>query len=508
MASENTNRIARNTVMLYFRMILMMLVNLYTSRVVLNALGVENFGIYNVVGGIVVMFSFLQGATTTATQRFLNYELGTTDGKNLLKVFSSSIEVHIFIGLICVCIAESIGLWIVSHKLSIPIESRDASIWVYHFSVFTFFINMINAPYNAAIIAHEKMGVYAYIAIVEVIMKLLVACSLVYFLFDKLILYAALLFIVALIIHIVYLFYCRICFCECKFKFYWDFTFIKKFFSFSSWMLMGSLASLLSTQGVNILLNIFFGPLVNAARGVACQVQAAVNSFALNFMVAVNPQIVKSYSQQKLDYMYHLVFASSKFSFFLLFIISIPLLINTDLILTLWLKNVPEYAVLFTRLALIDILFQVLNIPIGVISQASGKVRNYQLIMALFFSLIFVISYIAFEKGAPAYSTFLIAIFCTVLGTIGRILVLKKMIDFPVLIYLKKVVFPVIIIFLFSLPVLFLSDIYWNIKSSLSAILFFSLLIVSLFSYFIWKIGLSSSERFFFIQKLQQIKNR
>lgn len=507
MSSENTNRIARNTVMLYFRMILMMLVNLYTSRVVLNALGVENFGIYNVVGGIVVMFSFLQGATTTATQRFLNYELGTVGEKNLLKVFSSSIEVHVFIGLICVCIAESIGLWIVCNQLSISTESRDAAIWVYHFSVLTFFVNMVNAPYNAAIIAHEKMGVYAYIAIVEVVMKLLVACSLVYFLFDKLMLYAFLLFIVALIIHAVYFFYCRIHFSECKFKFCWDFAFIKIFFSFSGWMLMGSLTSLLSTQGVNILLNIFFGPLVNAARGIACQVQAAVNSFALNFMVAVNPQIVKSYSQQKLDYMYHLVFASSKFSFFLLFIISIPLLINTDLILTLWLKNVPEYAVLFTRLALIDILFQVLNIPIGVISQASGKVRNYQLIMALFFSLIFVISYIAFKQGAPVYSTFLIAICCTILGTIGRIWVLKNLINFPVITYLKKVMFPVITIFLLSLPILLLIDSYWNIKSTLY-ILLFSLLIVFLFLYLIWKIGLNNSERIFFIQKFQQIKNR
>lgn len=490
-------------------MLLMMLVNLYTSRVVLHALGVENFGIYNVVGGIVVMFTFLQGAITTTTQRFLNYELGSGNKSNLSHVFSSSIEVHILIGIICVLLAETFGLWIVSEKLSMPLDTKGMAIWAYHFSVFTFFINIVNAPYNAAIIAHEKMGVYAYIAIAEVCLKLFVACSLAYFAFNKLLLYAVLLFIVAVVIHVIYLIYCRVTFVECRFKFYWNIAFIRRFFAFSSWLLMGSLSSLLSTQGVNVLLNIFFGPLVNAARGIACQVQAAVNSFALNFMVAVNPQIVKSYSQQNYNYMYHLVFTSSKLSFFLLLIISVPILMNTDLVLTLWLKTVPEYTVLFTRLALIDVLFQTLNFPIGIVSQASGKVRNYQIVMALFFLLIFGGSYVAFKLGAPAYSTFLIAIVCSILGNLGRLVVLKCIVDFPVLSYCKKVLSPVLIVFLLFLPILFLYDsVDRQVNMDLSAIVVCSLFTVVLLMILVWFVGLSVIEKEFIFKKVTLIKNK
>lgn len=354
--SENNKRIAKNTFLLYFRMLFTMGVSLYTSRVVLNTLGVEDFGIYNVVGGVVVMFSFLNSSLATATQRFLNYEMGQGNALKLEKVFSIALTGHYLIALSVILLAETIGLWFVSTQLEIPAERMHAALWVYQFSILTLAVSIISVPYNAVIIAHERMKVFAYVSIAEVSLKLTVVFLLVYLSFDKLVLYAFLLLVVAVIVRMIYATYCKRNFTECKYRFIFEKDLFAQMFCFSGWMFTGTLSNLFSSQGVNILINMFFGPIQNAARGIAYQIQGTVNAFVTNFMVAVQPQIVKSYSQGNYSYMYKLVFMASRYSFYLLFLLSLPVLLQTQYLLQLWLKNVPDYSVLFTQLVVIDLL--------------------------------------------------------------------------------------------------------------------------------------------------------
>ena len=290
--SENNKRIAKNTFLLYFRMLFTMGVSLYTSRVVLNTLGVEDFGIYNVVGGVVVMFSFLNSSLATATQRFLNYEMGQGNALKLEKVFSIALTGHYLIALSVILLAETIGLWFVSTQLEIPAERMHAALWVYQFSILTLAVSIISVPYNAVIIAHERMKVFAYVSIAEVSLKLTVVFLLVYLSFDKLVLYAFLLLVVAVIVRMIYATYCKRNFTECKYRFIFEKDLFAQMFCFSGWMFTGTLSNLFSSQGVNILINMFFGPIQNAARGIAYQIQGTVNAFVTNFMVAVQPQIV------------------------------------------------------------------------------------------------------------------------------------------------------------------------------------------------------------------------
>ena len=351
--TANNTRIAKNTLLLYFRMLFSMVVALYTSRVVLNTLGVEDFGIYNVVGGIVSMLSFFNSSMGTSTQRFLNYEMGRNNNEGLRNVFINAVNAHYLIGIVTVIGLETVGLWFVYNKLNIPVEQFGAAVWVYHCSVLSLFVSIISTPYNAAIIANEQMGVYAYYSIIEVVLKLLIVYLLVVIPYNKLIVYGLLSLGVSLLMRILYNVYCIRNFTECKYQWKWNVQLMKKMFFFSGWMLFGCISDMLSKQGVNVLINIFFGPVFNAARAIAVQVQAAINNFVINFMTAVRPQIIKSYSAGEYLHMYRLVFSSSKLSFYLLFVLTTPVLIYTDFILQWWLKQVPEYcAVSYTHLTL------------------------------------------------------------------------------------------------------------------------------------------------------------
>ena len=444
MPSENTKRIAKNTAMLYVRMLFIMAVGLYTSRVVLNALGVEDFGIYNVVGGVVSMLAFFNSSMATSTQRFLNYEMGRCNDDTLREVFVSSVNAHYLIGLVSVLILETLGLWFVYHKLNIPSEQMEAAIWVYHCSVASFFVTIVSTPYNAAIIANEKMDIYAYLSILEAILKLLIVYLLVVIPFNKLKLYGLLLLGVTLIMRLLYSWYCAKHFVECKYRWRWNWLLMKQMFSFSGWMIFGCISDMLSKQGVNMLINIFFGPVFNAARAIAVQVQSAVNSFVANFMTAVRPQIVKSYSAGDYDYMYKLVFSSSKLSFYLLFVLTMPVLLHTDYLLSLWLKQVPESCVVFTQLVLIELLIRSAYTPIAQVNQASGRIRNYQLAISIIFLLEFALTYAAYKAGLPVYATFVISIVLAVIGLWVRVAILKKDNDFPAKRYLLKVMLPLV----------------------------------------------------------------
>ena len=319
MVETNNKRVAKNTLFLYFRMILIMLVTLYTSRVVLSELGIKDYGIYNVVGGVVMMFSFLIYCMTSSTQRFITFELGKGDIQKLKDVFAASLNIHIMIALTVVVVAETIGLWFVNEKLVIPLDRITAANWVYQFSILAFCVNIIQVPYNAILIAYEKMNVYAYISILEAFLKLGIAYLLVVLSSDKLIVYGILVFFVQLIVSLIYQIYCKRKYNESKFRLFWNKSLYTQMAGFAGWNLLGSIAWLVRDQGINIVLNLFFGPIINAARSIASQVSNAVMGFISNFQVALNPQITKNYAIGNIQEMEKLSYLGLKFSFILLF---------------------------------------------------------------------------------------------------------------------------------------------------------------------------------------------
>ena len=344
MSSHKTNKIVKNTVILYVRMFFTMLVSLYTTRVVLTTLGIEDYGIYNIIGGIIIMFSFINNAMTIATQRFLAYELGLQDFEKLKKTFSMSMTAHISIALLIIILSETVGLWFVNNQLNIPGNRMYAANWVYQFTILTFTLNVLQVPYNASVIAHEKMTFYAYLSVIEVSLKLIIVFLLQYGGFDILIFYSILVSCVSIIILLTYKTYCTKKFESCNYHFFWDSEMYKKLLSFLSWSLLGNVSLISAYQGVNIMLNIFIGVTINAAMGIANQVTAALNGFVGNFQTAFKPQIIKSFASGDHEYLMKLIFSTSKISFFLLFILAAPIIFNMDIILDLWLKNVPEYA--------------------------------------------------------------------------------------------------------------------------------------------------------------------
>jgi O-antigen/teichoic acid export membrane protein len=507
MNTHNNRRIAKNSFFLYIRMFLLLGITLYTSRIVLNTLGVEDYGIYNVVGGVVAMLSFINTSLTSATQRYLNYEMGKNDGKGLSKVFSTAITAHFLIGLGIVIIGETIGLWFVKTHLTIPEDRLISALWVYHFSIFTIFISIVSTPYNAAIIAHERMKVYAYISIVEACLKLIIVFLLIYVAIDKLILYSALLLLVSIVIRTIYTLYCRNNFSECRFRFVWDQILIVEMLNYSGWMFIGTFSSMMKKQGVNILINIFFNPVHNAARGIAVQVQTAINMFASNFMIAVKPQIVKSYAVGNNDYMHELVYLSSKFSFFLLYFISLPVLLNTEFILKFWLNMVPEYSVVFVKLVLIDTLIYTLFDPIGTIAKASGRIRNYQLAVSICFMLEFLLVYIAFKLGFPSFTAFIVLIIIDIFGLFVRLYILHSSYSFSFKSYFKKVLIKVIFIGIIGFFVPFYVTKYFADESA-KQLIFSSLSSVFILSILIWFFGLNLKERKFINSYVSQIKGK
>ena len=406
--TENNKRIAKNTLLLYARMLLMMLVSLFTSRVILQVLGIEDYGVYNVVGGIVSMFAFINGGMVAATQRYITFELGSGNKERLQRVFSTSLQIHAMISILIVILGETVGLWFLQEKLVIPEDRMIAAMWVYQCSIIVCVLNIMSIPYNADIVAHEKMSAFAMISVVEVVLKLLVVYLLMLFPFDKLIVYAILLLAVQFSIRLVYAAYCKRHFEESSYIHRWNSDLIKEMLGFAGWSFWGSLAVILYTQGIIMMLNVFFGHIVNAARGIAIQVQSAVLQFVMNFQMALNPQITKSYAAGNLDQMHSLMFRSARFSFLLLFFIALPVLLETNFLLTLWLKTVPDHTVIFAQIMLcISLVYTTAN-PCIIANQATGKVKVYQAVVGGILLAILPISYIVLKMGAPAYSVFIV----------------------------------------------------------------------------------------------------
>lgn len=447
---SNNQRIAKNTLMLYIRMLFTMGVSLFTSRVILQTLGVEDYGVYSVVGGIIAMFSFINGGMVSATQRYLTFEIGKGNLPQLKKVFSTSLQIHAIIALVVVLLGETVGLWFLYEKLVIPEGRMTAAFWVYQCSIVASVVSIMSVPYNADIIAHEKMSAFAYISVLEVVLKLAIVYALYITPWDNLISYAVLILSVQLLIRFVYARYCSKHFEESHYHHQIDKPLFKEMFSFAGWSFWGNLANVLYTQGLNMMLNIFFGPIVNAARGIAVQVQAAVTQFVSNFQMALNPQITKNYAMGQLSQMHNLMFRSARFSFFLLFFLTLPILLETEYILTLWLKTVPTDTVVFTRWMIgISLIYSIAN-PCVIANQATGKVKVYQAVVGGILLLILPISYVALRLGTPTYSVFIVHFCVESVAQLARMLMLRKLIDLPLRAYLRHIYAPVIVVVLVS----------------------------------------------------------
>lgn len=505
--TKNNQRIAKNTLLLYFRTFITLLISLYTSRVILRTLGVEDFGIYNVVGGVVAMFGFINGSMTSATQRYITFSLGKGDIKNLQKVFSTALQIHFLIAGLIILLGETVGLWFMYEKMQIPADRISAAFWVLQCSIFSTGVMIISVPYNADIVAHEKMSAFAYISIIETILKLVIVYALLISSCDRLILYAFLTLAVQLLIRSCYNSYCHKHFMESRYTHVWDKTLFKEMTSFAGWSLWGNLASVLSTQGVNILLNIFGGPVLNAARGVAVQVQGAVTQFSSNFQTALNPQITKTYAQNNLQEMHRLIVRSSRFSFFLLFILSLPILLYTQPILIFWLKTVPDYSATFLRIALIIVIIDSISNPIMVAASATGKVRKYQSIVGGIILLIVPISYIVLKMGMPPYSVYLVHLSISITAAIVRLMIVRSMISLKIREYIIPLLKSIIPIILVSIPISLLLFYYCN-SSKFIYVLINSVICVIISSIIIYLIGLERNERKFVNNKVRSFFNK
>lgn len=504
--TENNKRIARNTLLLYFRMLFLMIISLYTSRIVLNALGVEDFGIYNVAGGVVAMFSILSGSLSAAISRFITYELGKNNILKLKVIFSSAITIQIGLGIVIVFFAETIGIWFLNTQMNIPIERMVAANWVLQFSIITFIINLISVPYNAVIIAHEKMSAFAYISIFEAIGKLLIAYLITISPIDKLIFYAILMCVVAIAIRLLYGYYCKRHFDECRFHFIWNKQIFQQIFSFAGWNFIGASSAVLRDHGGNIIINLFCGPTVNAARGIAFQVNNAIQGFVSNFMTALNPQITKSYAVKNYTYMMTLIFQGARLSFYMLLLLSLPIIINTHYLLTLWLNTVPEHTVLFVRLVLIFAMSESISGPLITAMLATGNIRNYQIIVGGLQMLNLPISYILLSLGAIPETVLIVAVLISQCCLMARLYMLKKMIKLKIKDYLKKVYFNIITVSIIAiiLPICMQERLTENFINFL-----LSSLICMLCTYLsIYYIGCSYEERKFIYNKFLILKSK
>lgn len=504
--SDNNKRIAKNTLLLYFRMLFMMVVSLYTSRVILNALGVEDFGIYNVVGGVVTMFTVISGSLSAAISRFITYELGKGDQSKLNKIFSASVTIQLLLSLIIVVLIESVGVWFLNAKMTIPADRVTAANWVLQFSIITFVINLISVPYNAAIIAHERMSAFAYISILEAIGKLAIAFFIMWSPIDKLIYYAILMCTVAVIVRLTYGHYCKKHFTECTYHFHWDKDILKQMFGFAGWNFIGASSVVFRDQGGNIILNIFFGPTVNAARGIANQVNTAITGFVQNFMTALNPQITKSYASGDGEYMMTLIFQGARLSFYMLLLLSLPVLINTHYILVIWLKIVPEHAVLFVRLILIFAMCESISNPLITAMLATGKIRNYQIVVGGLQLLNLPLSYICLKTGFVPESILVVAIIISLACLFARLYMLRGMIGLSSILYMKNVFLNVLVVALLSAIIPYMLFCY--MKET-----FFSFIIITLIAVLCtlvveFYIGCNQKERFFVLNKVRNIKNK
>ncbi len=481
-------------------------VSLFTARIVLEELGETNYGIYNVIGGVVVLFTFINYAMGSATNRFMSFYLVDEKKSKLNIVFSTSVLIHIFIAILIFIFAEIIGLWFLNNKMTIPSDRIVAANWVFHLSVASTMIMVLSVPYNALIIAHEKMNIYAYVSIIETALKLFLVLLLVKFSGDKLITYASFMLLVNLVTRVVYQIYCRKNFTNVKFSFKVEKELVKEMSSYAFWSLSGSITNLLTVEGINILLNIFFNPAVNAARGIAVQIQMALQKFTSGFQQALNPQLHKSYASGNLKYMHELLLSACKYSFYLLLFLSLPVLLKTEYILSIWLKEVPDHTIQFVQLMIFIGILTAVGNPISAAAGSQGKIRNFQLIVGGINITIVPIAYFILKMYSVPEYVFIVQIIISIIAEIARLLVIKNMINLSLLSYFNEVVIT-------SLKVVAISIIIPIILALNLTEDFLSFVIVGLSCVFsvslaIYFVGLNKVEKAFVEEKIVLLKNK
>lgn len=501
--TSSNKRIAKNTMLLYLRMIIILGVTLFTSRVILQTLGVDDYGIYNVVGGVVTMFSFISASLATASQRFITFELGKGGIGDVSNVFSTCLYIHILLAIVIAIIIEPIGLWFIKNKLMIPEERLSAAIWVFHFSILSMAVMIIGASFNALIIAHESMNAFALVSIVDAGLRLGIAYSLLAFdTFDRLIIYGLLIFLAQCICTLCYALFCKKSYKNVRYSGRTDRILLIKMAKFASWSVFGNVAFLTYTQGLNLLLGSFFSPVVNTARGVAVQIQGAVNCFVSSFQTAINPQITKNYAAGNLREMIKLVFCSSRFSFYLLMILTVPVLLRTQDILTIWLGNVPDHTVSFVQLILITTWINSIANPLIISVKATGNIKRYESTVGSLMIAILPISYIFLRLGYPPEIVFVVNLTIESLAMIFRIWITRSLINFSLIEYIKNVMIRVLVVASFSFLLSYLiseklPNGFWP-----TILLFMISAVISIIM--VMLIGLETNERIYIFSKIKR----
>lgn len=501
MSSVNTKKIAQNTLLLYIRMLLLLVVSLYTSRVILKVLGIDDYGIYNLIAGFVTFLTFISNSLVSAMQRYFNVALGKNDLQNYKEVFSMSINILALFSCLILILGETVGLWFVMNHLNIPPNRYEASIWVYQLSLLTFVVNTLRTPYHASIIAHERMSFYAYISLAEVFLRLGMVFLLTIMPGDHLIMYSIVYLFVIALVNAIYMIYCRNKFQVCSYKYKKDKELFKDLLNFSGWSLMGQASVVVKNQGEAIFINKFFSVAANAAMGVATQVAGALELFVSNFQTAFNPQLIQSYASKDLDIHKKLLFRASKFSYFLLLIFLIPVVTHIDFILNLWLAEVPKYTNYFVAFILISYLFNAISTPFVTSLFATGAIKRYQISLGIIFLSGLTIVYFALFFGAEPYSVSIVAIFIQMVLLVFRLYFTHRHIGFSYRQFGAEVLVPVVMVTILSIiPSIILKGLSTNIWQGVLSII----IEMACTGLLILFLGMSNSERNYIIKTIKQ----
>lgn len=479
--TQNYKRIAKNTLFLYFRMIIIMAVSFYTVRVVLDILGITDYGLYNLVASFVLLMAVLNSTLTGGTQRFLTFEIGKGDLVRLKQTFSTALAIHIALAFFILFLGETIGLWLLYEKMNIPAERFDAAFWVYQFAIASTMITVMQVPYNALIIAHERMHIFAYVSIVEAILKLLVVYLLLVISFDKLIIYGILMFLVSLTIASYYRIHVIRNYEESHFSLFFDKEIVRSMLRFSGWNLFGTLGAMFSNHGVSLLLNLYFGPVANAAHAISMQVSGGLNQFVNSFQTAMTPQITKLYAANKIDELNNFLYQNTKYAFLLLWIVVLPIVLKLDYVLSLWLTQIPQNTMIFTKLLMIYGLMYSFIRPMVMAIQATGKVKGIQMSAGILLILVLPISWVLLENNFPIYSPFVVMLCMWIFHILLEIFFLKRLINFSAISFLRISVAPLLIII--SISLLSLNYLSCMIENNLYQMLLF--FVVSMFVNFV-----------------------
>lgn len=497
MSVETNKRVVKNTIFLYIRTFVSMIISLYTSRKILEALGVSDFGIYNVVGGVISMLTFLNGSMSVATQRFLTVELGRKDKGNYSRIFNMAMLIHLGLAALVLIAAETVGLWFVNTYLNIPAGRMSAANWVYQASVLSTILSILQTPYHASIVSHEHMHIYAYVGLGESFGKLFLVFLLVVYPYDRLIFWGFIMFFFQFLMAIIYRVYCIRQFPECKLLLKWDSSVFNSMLKFTGWNMFGTVAWLLKDQGVNILMNMFSGPVANAARGVSGQVSGAVQSLTSGFQSAVNPQITKRYAANDTEATCRLLCESSKISYFLVFIIALPVIIEADFILKIWLVEVPSMASLFTRIILMESLLSAIGNPMITSLMATGNIKWYQIVVGSSLLLIVPVAYVFLKLGFPIETALIVSALFILFGDILRVIFCKKQLGLSLRLFGSKVMQPIIIVTVLSfvLPLF----IHYKMPEGWCRLIVSTVVSCVVVVVLIYTIGLTATERNFIV---------